>query len=75
MNTVVKLVAVLLIAIGSYALVKGGISYTTGRQSIQVSGSRAVIVTKKNYVVPRWIAVWAIAGGTLVLAAAYLQKR
>ncbi|MGH9430970.1 MAG: hypothetical protein ACRD3T_05450 [Terriglobia bacterium] len=74
MNTVVKMVAVVLIAAGTYALAKGGISYTTGRRVVHVSGSRAVILTKKTYVVPRWLAIWAIAGGTFVLIAAFRQK-
>ena len=74
MNTVVKFVAFLLIAIGTYALAKGGISYTTGRRVVHVSGARAVIVTKKTYLIPRFVAIWSIAGGTFVLIASFRQK-
>ena len=74
MNTIVKFVALVLIAAGTYALAKGGISYNTGRRVVDVAGSRAVIVTKKTYLVPRWLSVWAIAGGTFVLIASVRQK-
>jgi hypothetical protein len=74
MNTVVKFVALLLIATGIYALAKGGISFTTGRRVVHISESRAVIVTKKTYLVPRFVSIWAIAGGTFVLIAAIRQK-
>jgi hypothetical protein len=74
MNTVVKIVAAALIVAGTYALVKGGISYNTGRRVVHISGARAVLVTKKTYVVPRWLAVWAIAGGTFVLISAFRQR-
>lgn len=65
----VKIVAILLIVGGTFGLAFGRLTFTKETQSASFGPIGLTIKERQSMVVPTWLAVAAIAGGSLLLLA------
>lgn len=66
--TPVKIVAILLIALGVCGLVYGGFSYTSETHSATIAGMELSLDETKRVNIPLWAGIGAIVGGVLLLS-------
>jgi hypothetical protein len=63
-----KLLAVLLVALGTLGLVYGGFSYTSERHHADLGGLHMDLDEHRWVSIPLWVGVAAIASGVVLLA-------
>ncbi len=63
-----KIVAIVLIALGALALAYGGFSYTDDKTAVKLGPLELSVKEKKTVNVPVWAGVGAIVAGGLLLA-------
>jgi len=63
-----KLLAILLVALGTLGLVYGGFSYTTERHHADIGSLHLDLDAHRWVTVPVWVGLLAIAGGVVLLA-------
>jgi hypothetical protein len=63
-----KLLAILLVALGTLGLVYGGFSYTSERHHADIGGLHMDLDEHRWVSIPLWVGVVAIAGGVVLLA-------
>ena len=64
----VKIVAILLIAGGTLALVYGGFTYTKETHTADIGPVHLAVDEKQHVNIPLWAGIGAIVGGVLLLA-------
>ncbi|WP_395689145.1 hypothetical protein [Caenimonas koreensis] len=65
--TPIKIVGIILIALGALALVYGGFSYTKDTTAAKLGPIELTVKEKETVNVPLWLGIGAIVAGALVL--------
>ena len=65
--TPIKIIGIILIALGALALVYGGFSYTKDTTAVKLGPIELSVKEKETVNVPLWLGVGAIVAGALVL--------
>ncbi|MRD49546.1 hypothetical protein GHT07_19910 [Caenimonas koreensis DSM 17982] len=65
--TPIKIVGIILIALGALALVYGGFSYTKDTTAVKLGPIELTVKEKETVNVPLWLGIGAIVAGALVL--------
>jgi hypothetical protein len=63
----VLIVAIVLIALGAFGLVRGHFSYTEEKHEANIGNLELSVKDKESVAIPQWLSIGAIAGGALLL--------
>ena len=66
-NTVVIIVAIVLIALGAFGLARREFSYTEEKHEAEIAGIELSVKERETVAVPQWLSIGAIATGALML--------
>jgi multisubunit Na+/H+ antiporter MnhG subunit len=65
-QTIVVIIAVVLIALGIFGLARGKLSYTEKHEA-EIAGVELSVKDRESVAIPQWLSIGAIAGGVLLL--------
>ena len=64
----IKILAIVLIAVGAFGLVSRGFSYTKETHAADIGDLHIALAEQQHVTIPVWAAIVSLAGGVLLLA-------